>query len=303
MKIQFKQIKVYLYSKTFYHKLKAFLLSRISYLIRYYYKFFKFSRKNNDSINKQKDKGYIYTAFGENFYKECINSVKILKRKTNLPIHLITDQKDISSKEKSLFFSISYMPNLHVRSKVDYITLSPFDNTIYLDTDIIVVKEIDELFNLLDNFDILATLDTARKRENISQEIEEYKKIPYSFGEVNSGLLCFNKFAKEKILINWPKIFYKYIKESGGWDQPSLRILLWKFKASLYILPPEFNIRSKKLLEKVKENKSIFGGDHMMPRIYHMHLYDDIYKNKIKNTIDIDELIKKAQEKAYEINY
>ena len=31
---------------------------------------------------------------------------------------------------------------------------------------------------VLDNFDILATLDTARKRDNISQQIEEYRIIP-----------------------------------------------------------------------------------------------------------------------------
>ena len=302
MKKYFRNIKVYLYSKNFYHLLKRLFLSKISFLLRHYYKTNRFFKKNNDleSIN---EKGYIYIAFGENFYKECINSVKILKRKTNLPIHLITDQKEISFEEKSLFFSISHMPNLHVRSKVDYISLSPFDKTIYLDTDIIVVKEIDELFNLLDNFDILATLDTARKRDNISRKIEEYRNIPYSFGEVNGGLLCFNKYAKENIVKNWPKIFYKYLKETGGWDQPSLRILLWKFKASLYILPPEFNIRSKKLLQKVKENKSIFGKNHMSPRIYHMHIYEEIYKNKLKKTLDIDEIIKQAEEKAYEINY
>lgn len=302
MKIKYRDIKVYLYSKNFYHKLKSIFLSNISYLIRFYYKCFSLLKTKNH-LESKKEKGYLYTAFGENFYKECINSVKILKRKTDLPIHLITDQKHICSEEKSLFFSISYMPNLHVRSKVDYISLSPFDKTIYLDTDIIVVKQIDELFSLLDNYDILATLDTARKRENISKAIEEYRKIPYSFGEVNSGLLCFNRLAKEKILKYWPRFFYKYIKESGGWDQPSLRILLWKFKASLYILPPEYNIRSKTLLEKVRNNKHIFGKDHMSPRIYHMHIFKNIYGEKIFKELQSDEIIKEAASKAYDINY
>ena len=296
------KIKTYFYSKKIYHKLKSFLLSKVSNFLRKYYILNK-KRKNILHPANKEDKGYLYTAFGENFYKECVNSAKILKRSTNLPIHLITDQKTILEEEKLLFFSISYMPNLHVRSKVDYISLSPFEKTIYLDTDIIVVKGIDELFELLDNFDILATLDTARKRDNISQQIEEYRKIPYSFGEVNSGLLCFNKYAKENIIKNWPKIFYKYIRESGGWDQPSLRVLLWKYKASLYILPPEFNIRSKKLLEKVKQNKHIFGQSHMSPRIYHMHLYDEIYKGDIKKLLTPDQIITKAEEKAYEINY
>lgn len=302
MKFNIKNIKAIKYLKSFYKKFKSFFLSKISFLVKKLY-FFNINSKSNTKKIDLKEKGYVYMAFGENFYLECLDSVKILKSTTNLPIHLFTDKKNIPKEERALFFSISYLPNLHLRSKVDYISLSPFAKTIYLDTDIIVVKKIDKLFNLLDNFDILATLDTARKRKNMSELINEYRKIPYAFGEVNSGLLCFNKFAKEKILKKWPKIFYKYMKESGGWDQPSLRILLWKTNASLYILPPEFNIRSKHLLKKINMNKKILGEDHMSPRVYHMHLYDEIYKDKIKKVLSKDELIKLAQEKAYKIIY
>ena len=74
-----------------------------------------------------------------------------------------------------------------------------------------------------------------------------------------------------------------------------LRILLWKYKASLYILPPEFNIRSKVLLEKVKQNKNIFGTDHMSPRIFHMHTYEKIYKNKINKILTSEEISVKRQ--------
>ncbi len=172
-----------------------------------------------------------------------------------------------------------------------------------MDTDIIVVREIDELFDLLENYDVIATLDTARKRENISNLIDEYKKIPYAFGEVNGGLLGFTKFAKINILNKWPNIFYKYMDKTGGWDQPSLRILLWKYKASLYILPPEFNVRSKKLLEKVKNNKTIFGEDHMMPRIYHMHINEDIYKSKKTKKISLAKIVNIVIKKAYNIIY
>ncbi len=45
------------------------------------------------------EKGYIYTAFGENFYKECINSAKILKLNTDLPIHLFICCKFLCKKK------------------------------------------------------------------------------------------------------------------------------------------------------------------------------------------------------------
>ena len=202
---------------------------------------------------------------------------------------------------KTDFISL-YVTSIYIYVQRLLYFFKSFDKTIYLDTDIIVVKKLINIQSL-DKYNILATLDTARKRKNMSELINEYRKIPYAFGEVNSGLLCFNKFAKEKILKKWPKIFYKYMKESGGWDQPSLRILLWKLNASLFILPPEYNIRSKKLLEKIKQNKKELGEDHMSPRVYHMHLYDQIYKNKIDKSLPKDELIKLAEEKAYKIIY
>lgn len=287
--------------KSFY-KLKSIKLYFLSFFIRKKYNF-TLKEVNKKPKDQRLERGFIYIAFGSSFYNECINSVKILKKFTKYPIHLFTDQKEISKEEKELFISIKCVKNLHIRSKVDYISFSPFKNTIYLDTDIIVVREIDELFDLLENYDVIATLDTARKRKNISNLIDEYKKIPYAFGEVNGGLLGYSNFAKLKILNNWPNIFYKYMDKTGGWDQPSLRMLLWKNKTSLYILPPEFNVRSKKLLEKVKKNKNIFGEGHMMPRIYHMHINEDIYKTKEFKKISLTEIVNKAIKKAYDIIY
>ena len=298
-----KKSTFYFILRNIYYKIRAKALSYLSLLVRkkYILNYSKKAKKaSSDSIMKN---GYIYIALGTSFYKECISSAKILKNFTKYPIHLFTDQKEISNKEKELFISIDQVKNLHIRSKVDYISSSPFENTIYLDTDIIVVRDIDELFELLKNYDVLATLDTARKRENISKLIKEYEKIPYAFGEVNGGLLGYSKNAKINILNKWPNVFYKYMDKTGGWDQPSLRILLWKNKTSLYILPPEFNVRSKKLLEKVKNNKIIFGEGHMSPRIYHMHINEDIYTTKESKIISLREIVKKAMKKAYDIIY
>ena len=81
MRKKLKIIRSYFYSKTFYHKIKSFLLSKISFILRKYYKVNAIKEKNN--CLESNEKGYIFTAFGENFYKECINSVRILKKNTN----------------------------------------------------------------------------------------------------------------------------------------------------------------------------------------------------------------------------
>ena len=180
--------------------------------------------------------------------------------------------------------------------------MSPFENSIYLDTDIILARGIDDLFELLQRYPLFASLDTARKREIMSKKIREYREIPYAFGEVNTGLIGFNDFSKKNILAKWPDIFHKYINQSGGWDQPSFRILLWKEKVNIYILPPEYNIRSKKLLERLKNSRDLLGEDHMAPRVYHMHVNEEIYSNKLLEA-DEEKIIDYAEKNAYDINY
>ena len=293
----------YLFSKSrqLYYTLDKYYVFFLSKIIKIYLK--AFSKKNSiGRIRDNKSCGFIYIAFGENYFNEALKSAEILKEFSNYPIHIFTDQKDIGNYAKKIFSSISVVPITHKRSKVDYIHMSPFDNTIYLDSDIVVVDFIDDLFELLKKFDVLATLDTARKRENIAKKIKQYEEIPYAFGELNGGFLAFNKSIRDNVLNNWPNIFYKYFVETKGWDQPSLRILLWIHNVSLFILPPEYNVRSKDLLSKIKNNKVLLGKNHMKPRIYHMHANKDINEG---NYIDFSkkEIVEIVKKRAYEINY
>ena len=290
---------LYKYIRSIFYKFKNFFISSKAKYFNYF--IIKKGKTLNNSDSQIKN-GYLYTAFGDSFYEECINSVKILKKHTKYPIFLFTDKKDIPKHERELFYGIRVVPGLHLRSKVDYIHLSPFENSIYLDTDIFLARGIDDLFELLQRYPLFASLDTARKRAIMSKKIREYREIPYAFGEVNTGLIGFNDFSKKNILAKWPDIFHKYINESGGWDQPSFRILLWKEKVNIYILPPEYNIRSKKLLERLKNSRDLLGEDHMAPRVYHMHVNEEIYKNKLLE-VDEEKIIDYAEKNAYDINY
>lgn len=282
---------IYLKIRNFKNYFFSILIRKVHYL------------KNKTIESKELNTGYIFIAFGKNYFKESIDAVKILKSYTKLPIHLFTDQKKISKKDRSLFYSISKASKLQLRSKVDYISQSPFDKTIYLDTDVIIMENIDDLFKLLDRYEFIATLDIARKRNYISELIPEYKKIPYAFGEINGGVLGFNKIAKEKVLSKWPKLFYKYSHLTKGWDQPSLRILLWKTKSSIYILPPEYNVRSKNLIKKMRNLKEELGIEHMNVKIYHMHVFKNIHKNEDYPKLSPKDIIKFAKENSYDITY
>lgn len=246
-------------------------------------------------------KGYLYIAFGRSFLDEALLSVESLKQFSSFPVHLITDVSYAPSVHDH-FTSFEVVSFAHARSKVDYISESPYEKTIYLDTDIIVDQPVDDLFNILDLYDVFATLDVARKRNNISDKIQSYADIPYYFGEINGGLLGFNGHAKITALPEWRKLYYKYRVDTSGWDQPSLRMALWHTKMKLFTLPPEYNVRSKDLLCKIDNSKQILGPLHMKPIIYHIHCDKSIHDGSygIKN---LKSLLDLAKEKAFKVIY
>ena len=90
----------------------------------------------------------------------------------------------------------------------------------------------------------------------------------------------------------WKKTYYKY-RDKMEWDQPSFRVSLWETikqkDLKLYVLPPEYNIRSKANREKNKRYHDKFGDEHLTPRIYHMHV-----DGGIKQGSDINYTLDKA---------
>lgn len=245
--------------------------------------------------------GYLYIVFGDNFYKEACLSLLSLRRFTQLPAHIITN----TNQEKCIadgFSSALVVNDFHPRSKVDYIHLAPYDHAIYLDSDIIIKMPIDEIFEILCRYDIAAAVDVSRKKWSTSQKIDEYASIPYCFPEVNSGLLAFNAKTVRATLSAWRTIYYQYRSETDSQDQPSLRIALWQTRASLYLLPSEYNVRSKDLLDRIKAENNEFGPDHMKPRVHHLHYSLDIHRG-IYAATSLAELEEATDSKVYSITY
>jgi hypothetical protein len=155
-----------------------------------------------------------------------------------------------------------------------------------------VVRDISDIFESLDRFDVALTHDYARKREKYAALIPEYSEIPYSFSEVNGGVFGYVANDRtEEFLLLWKEYFYKYFKQTNGWDQVSLRISLWKSAVQLYHMPFEYNIRSKANREKQDRFKHEFGEQHMAPRVYHMHYDPEVHRGVFKVN-DLDELEK-----------
>lgn len=242
---------------------------------------------------KVADRGYLYIAYGESFTKEALLSIESLRRFTDLPIALFTDQpKECVTENISIYAQIKVN---HLRAKVDYMDMSPFEKTVFLDSDTVVVRNCDDMFDLLDRFDVAIVNDYARKRKKYSDIVPEYREIPYAFSEANSGVIAFNNSTRTQAFLKmWKEYFYKYFRETNGWDQVSFRISLWNSNVRIHHMPFEYNVRSKANREKQRQFKHEFGEDHMESRIIHIHYDPEIHQNKfnIESLEQLEEIVK-----------
>lgn len=212
-------------------------------------------------------KGILYIAFANKtkhqhekaFYiKEAIFSARSIKKlHPSLNITLITDLKvDVPCFDRVI------MNNLNsIRVKQDLLMSTPYDRTLYLDSDTGIVGPINQIFDLLDRFDIAATHDLIRKDNKKSVIYPEYAEIPDAFSELGGGVILYkNNERVDSFFAAWRKNYRRWCELSGkNNDQPSFRVSLWECKdLKLYILPPEYNIRTKKY-------------HNIQDRIYHHH--------------------------------
>jgi alpha-N-acetylglucosamine transferase len=183
--------------------------------------------------------GYLYVANKPKFIKEAIVSAKSVRQFSNLPIALIATQDLVNDIVLSYFDQIVIVEDLNSYTyiaKIVGLLNSPFDQTIFLDSDTFVCSNIDELFGLLDLVDI-ATTQEAKKHTYVFPEMK-YKNI---FPEFNSGVILFQKNEKILKLFNdWLAISINlHIQE----DMPGLReAILKNFDTIKFsILPEEYN--------------------------------------------------------------
>lgn len=221
--------------------------------------------------------GILYIAFGAAFRAEALLSISSAQEKMpHIDICLMTDEMPISPPSSQL--DIKIIDPSHIRAKVDFLASSPFEKTIYLDSDTLIESDISELFDLLNRFDVLATHDWARKRRSLSRKIPPYGDIPYGFSEVNGGVIAWKRNSKTtRWLARWSELYYEF-QAPGTRDQATLRIALWESALSLYILPPEFNTRSRNARTRLRKHKKAMGKGHLKPRIIHLHAWNSIHR-------------------------
>lgn len=219
-------------------------------------------------MDKNNSEGIVYISTGEKYIKAAIRSAKsVLKHCPGLPIHLFADWQNYRfdfSKSFYPFTSVDTIQNPHRRSKVDYLCKTPFEYTLYLDSDTSVNSDIREMFSLLDRFDI--ALNHEFRRNNINHTKVWRIDLPDVFPQFNSGVFLFRKNPMVlRFLEDWSSSFY----EAGfQQDQVTLRELLWLNDLRIFTLPPEYNVRYLKY-------HFLWSRSEARTKIFHLQLYHD----------------------------
>lgn len=213
--------------------------------------------------------GVIYVASGEKYVDEAaVSAMSVRRHMPEIPIHLHTDLQDVPEVFDTVSEILDCRYNCH--DKVPPLIDSPFEKTLFLDTDTYLCEPIEEIITLLDRFDFLMCHTPFRDPNPIGG-------IPACFTEFNTGVLAFRKNEHtDRCLQRWLEL---YAEMGHKADQPAFRRALWEdLDIRYYILPPEYNFRTI--------FPGFIGGGSRVKVIHGRHKNWDKIERKLNATTD-----------------
>jgi hypothetical protein len=170
-------------------------------------------------------KGFIYIATGTKYLDEAIFSVAHLKKHhPDVPIAIITDDPIYVKNNTTHFDCIIKVDNPFYswRDKL-LIRNTPFEKTIFVDTDTLCIMSMYELFDLLDNFEMLIHSNAEGYQNQLNS-----KYANSAFPEFNTGLICYRKthLLEKRFFELWEEEYIKYENLKLPEDQVSFRVLI-----------------------------------------------------------------------------
>lgn len=131
-------------------------------------------------------------------------------------------------------------------NKVYYMGRSPYERTLFLDSDTYVARDISDLFLLLDRFDI-AVAHAPHRTPRRPAERRRFQEIPPGFVVMNTGVILFKRSERtDGFFSDWLRLCQEEYVECN--DQASFRAALYPAGLRIATLPPEYNYRFRKRL-------------------------------------------------------
>jgi len=212
----------------------------------------------------------MYIAVGEKYRDQAVQSAKRVSSLGDWPLCIITDNQtkvvEEVFDEKKIISGTSADNRYRYGGaiKPTYLQESPYDKTLYLDTDTYVVSDeaIDELFEVLNQYELAAAHDTHR---NINQQYRNQptpkEQSPPSFPWLNTGVVVYkNTSSVSQLFKDWGDIYHEQNKTIEGVnDQSAFVEALYQSDVDHTVLPPEYNHRTPFQQTLMGEVKIVHG--------------------------------------------
>ncbi|MES2107457.1 MAG: putative nucleotide-diphospho-sugar transferase [Bacteroidota bacterium] len=145
-------------------------------------------------------KGIVYVATGADYVEEAIIAATSCKRHNNYPIALITDRNPPELPE-GLFNVVIKKDAAYTYKDKLMLKYSPFESSIFLDTDTYVAENLDDLFKLLE----FREFAIHQADEGYEFQMDE---VSNAMPEFNTGVIAFRQTpAVKKLLDDWENAF------------------------------------------------------------------------------------------------
>lgn len=182
-------------------------------------------------------RGIIYVATGAKYLAEAVMSARSVQAvMPGFPMTLFTDQIP----PEGLFEKVVPVEggNMGRPGKIRSMAASPYQETLFLDSDTWMCHPCEDIFWPLQKYDLAAAHEVYRNEY-------AFEKFPDSFPALNSGVVVYRKNEKTLAFFKaWEDNYLNEFQHKRPADQPAFRHSLFHSDLKHYILPVEFNFRT-----------------------------------------------------------
>jgi hypothetical protein len=194
--------------------------------------------------------GIMYSCFGERYIAEAVVSARSSLAHNAVP-HVLFAAGAVRDPPPGLtvvqFEQTSSAPFL---DRIANMRRSPFERTLYLDSDTYVIDEIAHVFDVLDQYDMALAHAGYRGLDD--------PEVPQAFSEFNCGVIAWRASERVAEFFGcWEQTYRAWLEQdvlegqmgdprpshSGIGDQPAFRRCAWRHGIRICVLAPEYNLR------------------------------------------------------------
>ena len=181
------------------------------------------------------EEGFVFATTGKVYTDLARRAVRNLRQvMPDVAVDLFTDRPI----EDALFDRVIPVENSWFRPKMEALRRSRFQRTVCLDSDLVIVADVSDMFEILKRFDVTGVHHQIRNWA--LGRTPSKSGAPACFPQMASGVMGVRKNDKtRKLLEDWERV----LRETDGpKDQPILRDLLWDSDLRIHWLPWDYNL-------------------------------------------------------------